>query len=108
ICYVVAVVVAAIDVTTVLLMAQLPDTSAIRALGDRTHVTTLFDAYDRPIFSLYKEERIDIPLSEVSPHLVHAVVAVEDQHFYQHHGIDVVRIGAAGVMPPPAGGWRAG
>jgi 1A family penicillin-binding protein len=98
ICYVVAVVVAAIDVTTVLLMAQLPDTSAIRALGDQTHVTTLFDAYDRPIFSLYKEERIDIPLSEVSPHLVHAVVAVEDQHFYQHHGIDVVRIGAAGLI----------
>lgn len=29
-----------------------------------------------------------IPLSEISPHLVHAVVAAEDGSFYAHEGID--------------------
>jgi monofunctional glycosyltransferase len=29
-----------------------------------------------------------IPLSQVSPHLQHAVIAAEDGRFYQHHGFD--------------------
>ena len=29
-----------------------------------------------------------IPLSQISPHLQHAVIAAEDANFYQHHGFD--------------------
>jgi len=29
-----------------------------------------------------------VPLSQISPHLQHAVVAAEDARFYQHHGFD--------------------
>jgi monofunctional glycosyltransferase len=29
-----------------------------------------------------------IPLSQISPHLQHAVIAAEDARFYQHHGFD--------------------
>ncbi len=36
-----------------------------------------------------------MPLDQISPNLVHAIVAIEDQHFYQHHGIDVPRIFSA-------------
>lgn len=32
--------------------------------------------------------RVDVPLSAVSPHLWHAVVAAEDTRFFAHHGID--------------------
>jgi monofunctional biosynthetic peptidoglycan transglycosylase len=29
-----------------------------------------------------------VPLSQISPHLQHAVIAAEDARFYQHHGFD--------------------
>jgi len=73
----------------------LPDVGQIRAAADRDRVTMIYDAADRLLFPLYKEERIEIPLSRVSPDLVHAVIAVEDEHFYQHAGFDAARIAAA-------------
>ena len=36
-----------------------------------------------------------VPLKKISPHLVHAVVASEDQRFYQHKGFDWEEIGNA-------------
>ena len=36
----------------------------------------------------YQEHYKFIPLSQISPHLQHAVVAAEDARFYQHHGFD--------------------
>jgi penicillin-binding protein 1B len=41
------------------------------------------------------ERRVPVGLSELPDHLVQAVLAVEDQRFYQHHGLDVRRIGGA-------------
>ena len=29
-----------------------------------------------------------VPLSQISPHLQHAVIAAEDERFYEHHGFD--------------------
>ena len=36
----------------------------------------------------YSENRIMVPLEEISPHMQHAVVAVEDRRFYEHGGVD--------------------
>jgi monofunctional glycosyltransferase len=36
----------------------------------------------------YRKRYQFIPLSQISPHLQHAVVAAEDARFYQHHGFD--------------------
>ena len=33
-------------------------------------------------------ERYLVPLSGISPHFQHAVIAVEDANFYRHHGVD--------------------
>lgn len=41
------------------------------------------------------EQRIPVHLAELPGHLVQAVLAVEDQRFYQHHGLDLKRIGGA-------------
>ncbi|MBI1821227.1 MAG: PBP1A family penicillin-binding protein [Nitrospirae bacterium] len=38
------------------------------------------------------EERMLIKLDEIPPSLVQAVIAIEDERFYQHHGIDVKSI----------------
>lgn len=36
-----------------------------------------------------------VPMEEISPHLAHAVIASEDQRFYQHSGFDWNEIGNA-------------
>ena len=59
--------------------------------------TTLLDAHDQRAFTIYREQRIEVPLSRVSPHLVRAIVAVEDQRFYDHKGIDLVRVAGAAI-----------
>jgi 1A family penicillin-binding protein len=54
------------------------------------------------------EERVPVTLSEVPDRLVQAVVAVEDQRFYDHHGLDLKRIGGALVANIRAGGISQG
>jgi 1A family penicillin-binding protein len=59
--------------------------------------TAVFDAEDRLAFTIFKEQRIEVTLSEISPNLVRAILAVEDQRFYDHRGFDVVRIASAAL-----------
>ena len=40
------------------------------------------------IAQFYAENRIVVPLSEIAPTVQNAIVAVEDQRFYQHKGVD--------------------
>ena len=61
-----------------------------RGVGD----TLFLSADGKPWFRL-DEHRYDVPLAEISPHLVHAVIAVEDKRFYRHPGIDPLSFGRA-------------
>jgi 1A family penicillin-binding protein len=73
-------------------LASVPDRDEIRALRAMAQASVLFDADDRPVFTLAKEHRLEIPLADVSPHLIRAVVAIEDRRFFDHEGFDPVRI----------------
>ena len=64
-------------------------------LGQMAQATVIYDAADRPAFSIYDEQRREVPLAAMSPHLVSAIVAIEDQRFFDHGGVDIVRIGGA-------------
>ena len=58
--------------------------------------------------SVPMERRRPVALEEVPDHLVQAVLAVEDQRFHDHHGLDVWRIGGALIANIKAGGIRQG
>jgi penicillin-binding protein 1A len=75
---------------------QLPDSAAVQTVGTMPHATTLVDAKGRHAFTIFQEQRLPVPLSRISPHLVSAIVAIEDQRFYQHGGFDVIRVLGAG------------
>src|SRR3954462_5967388 len=77
--------------------AGLPDRTAIPGLGDMAQATTILDAHDTPVFTIFKEQRIEVPIRDISPNLIKAVVSVEDQRFYEHGGVDFVRVAAAFV-----------
>src|SRR5215208_1524142 len=76
---------------------DLPGASELRDVGTMAQATTLYDRNNKPAFTIFQERRIETPLSSISPNLVRAIIAVEDQRFYEHRGIDVVRIFAAAV-----------
>jgi len=59
-------------------------------------------------WNLNKENRIVIPYSKMSVHLVHALVATEDVRFYQHSGIDFKALGRAIVKRGILGEQNAG
>jgi penicillin-binding protein 1A len=75
--------------------AGLPKRDAITGLGDMAQSTTIFDAKDQPAFTIFKEQRIELPLERMSPNLIKAVISVEDQRFYQHGGVDAIRTAGA-------------
>ena len=86
-------------------LASVPDRDGIRALRIMPQASVLFDADDRPVFTLAKEHRIEVSLADVSPHLIRAVVAIEDRRFFDHEGFDPVRILASAVEVVRA--WKA-
>jgi 1A family penicillin-binding protein len=85
------------------LTAGLPGKADVRALGEMAQATTIYDAHDTPVFTIFKEQRIDVPLERMAPNLLKAVVSVEDQRFYDHSGVDFIRVGAAAVRNLQAG-----
>ncbi|HEY3934564.1 MAG TPA: transglycosylase domain-containing protein [Gemmatimonadales bacterium] len=54
------------------------------------------------------EERIPVALPQVPATLIQAILAVEDQRFYQHHGLDLKRIVGAMVADVRAHGITQG
>lgn len=49
---------------------------------------TLLDADGNTLAVLYAQNRIEIPIEEISPIMQQAVIAIEDQRFFNHAGID--------------------
>jgi penicillin-binding protein 1A len=80
------------------LSSDLPGDAAIRSIGDTAQSTIIFDASDVPASTLSTEERIDVPLAQVSPAFIRALIAVEDQRFYSHGAVDPSRIAAAALV----------
>ena len=76
---------------------RLPGRDALRGIGEMALSTTLYDIANRPVFTIFREQRIEVPLARVAPVLRQAVIAIEDQRFYEHRGIDAIRVVAAAV-----------
>jgi 1A family penicillin-binding protein len=79
------------------LRRDLPDHEAVRRMGEMDQATAVFDGSDKVAFTIFKEQRIEVPLSKISPHLIRALVAVEDQRFFDHRGFDTFRMVSAAL-----------
>jgi 1A family penicillin-binding protein len=77
------------------LAGELRDVTPLAALAPKPQATLVFDRGGRPAFSFFVEQRIAVPLGAVSPHMINAILAVEDRRFYSHNGLDPLRMGAA-------------
>jgi penicillin-binding protein 1A len=50
-----------------------------------------------------QEKRIILGLDQIPPHMIHAIISVEDAHFYTHPGVDVLGILRAALENLKAG-----
>ncbi|MEB3288031.1 MAG: transglycosylase domain-containing protein [Vampirovibrionales bacterium] len=69
--------------------ASLPD---VRTLEEwrPNESTRIFDKNGVLIANIHgDEDRVVVPLSEISPNISRAVMAIEDNRFYEHSGVDV-------------------
>ena len=61
-----------------------------------------------PIATLYDQNRINVPLSQISRNMVKSIVAIEDYRFYQHGALDLKGTLRALVTNQASGGVGAG
>lgn len=73
---------------------KLPDPSLLLQYNPPTK-TTIYDAKGLPLAELYAEKRIIIPIKDIPQYLKDAVVAIEDERFYSHVGVDLRGIARA-------------
>ena len=74
---------------------DLPQRDAIGEMGHMDQATTIFDRHDKPVFTIFKEQRLEVDLKDVSPNVIKAVLSAEDHRFYDHEGVDFVRVAGA-------------
>ncbi|WP_315584028.1 transglycosylase domain-containing protein [Actinomyces viscosus] len=72
-----------------------------------SQISTLLASDGSEIAQFYAENRIVVPLSEISVNMQNAIVAVEDQRFYQHQGVDPTGMVRA-LVSNNSGGSRQG
>jgi penicillin-binding protein 2D len=65
--------------------------------------TEIVDASGKPVSRLFTENRVELPVVEMPEHLFNAVVAIEDDRFYTHKGLDLIGIVRAAVRNLRAG-----
>ena len=50
--------------------------------------TKMVTSDGQPIATFYEENRVRVPLDQMSPFIKDAIIAIEDSRFYQHAGVD--------------------
>ncbi|HHT46454.1 MAG TPA: PBP1A family penicillin-binding protein [Firmicutes bacterium] len=66
----------------------------------------IYDRFENEIAIFYGlENRIEKPLDEISPHVQNAFIAIEDERFYKHCGLDLLGLTRAFITNLRRGDW---
>lgn len=57
--------------------------------------SVIYTADGRELTKLFQENRTWVPYDRISPYVIQALVAIEDHRFFEHGGIDYVRVAGA-------------
>ncbi len=90
------------------MVSDLPNRDSLGKVTEMARSSVFYDIKGRPAFTIFKEQRLEVPLDRISPHLKKAILAIEDQRFYDHRGVDFIRIVGAAVANVRQGGRAQG
>lgn len=82
---------------TMAVYSQLAKRYDLSELGKMPERTVVLDARGVVLGRMHGENRIVVPISQVSPWLVKALMAREDSRFYHHGGIDYYGVARAAI-----------
>ncbi len=77
-------------------------------LDQMESASVILDRNNHIFGQIYVENRETVPYDQLPPNLVNAVIATEDNKFYQHHGYDILGILRAALKNAAAGHVRQG
>lgn len=76
---------------------ELPDIDALNTV--QLQVPLQIFTYDKKLMATFGEKRrIPIPYNQIPLPLIHAVLATEDQRYFQHSGVDLPGLGRAALQ----------
>jgi len=78
-------------------LKNLPDPDKPGAF-EVAQATRIYSADGKLLARMYLENREVVPISKISSDLVNGIIAVEDERFYQHNGVDFIGLGRAVVV----------
>ncbi len=92
------------------LYAQLQELPDIANLNDfkTSEATHIYDINGNLVSQLWLEQRTIVTLDQIPTTLQNAVIATEDERFYEHWGIDVIGVARAFMVNLTSGGLREG
>lgn len=75
---------------------DLPDVSTIKDMVF-SQATVITDRNGTELYKLFEQNRQYVPYEEISPTMINAIIAMEDQRYWDHSGLDAVGIFRAGI-----------
>lgn len=80
----------------------------LAAIGAQSQTSFIYDSKGNLIMEFKgSENRIYVEIEDIPQQLINAVIAIEDARFYEHHGVDLKRIGGS-LVNNLLGGYTQG
>lgn len=75
------------------LLKDLPSPHRLTGTENYAVSTQIFDRNGELLYEIFaNEHRIPVEIEDLPPHLLEATIAIEDQRFYRHFGVDILGI----------------
>jgi len=88
-------------------LQDLPDVSKIKDMVF-SQATIITDKNGEELYKLFEENRQYIDFSGISTNMVNAIIAIEDQRYREHNGLDPMGLVRAGITKLINPGSRMG
>ena len=94
-------------VAVIHLAKDLPDLEQLKQYEPRL-TTRILDRNDEVIAELYSQRRLMVPLDRIPRHTLAAILTTEDHRFFEHWGVDLIRVARAALVDLATFSFRQG
>ena len=82
----------------IVILSDLPDIEDLEKINSFSQASTIVDRNNKDLYKIFEENRQYVSIDKISPTLQDAIVATEDQTFWDNAGVDFYGIAKAGIV----------